>query len=121
MSKPLPPAPPAGPEDARRFPRFELFASVELAHEDTTLVLPARNISLGGMFLSADGNDLTVFPVGEEVEVMLFDALDEGQTAVRALATVVRRDAEGLGLTWASTDPVVARQLASLLARLNPL
>ena len=83
MSKP----PPAPPKDARRFPRFELFASVELAHEDTTLVLPARNISLGGIFLSADGNDLTIFPVGEEVEVMLFDALDEGQTAVRAMAT----------------------------------
>jgi hypothetical protein len=118
MAKPTPPAPPK--PNARRYPRYELFASVELHAADTTLVLPARNISLGGIYLSADGNDLAAVPVGLEVEVMLFDALDDGESAVRAMAKVVRNERAGLALTWSSTDPVVAGRLANLLERLSP-
>jgi hypothetical protein len=119
-SKPTPPSPPKK-KNTRAHPRFELFASVELRTDELTLVLPAKNISLGGIFLAADGNDLGALPVGDEVEVMVFDALDEGETAVRASAKIVRCDAEGVALTWSSTDPVVARRLANLLERLTPV
>jgi PilZ domain len=119
MAKPNPPQPPArASKEARQHPRFELFASVELHRAQETLVLPARNISLGGLYLAADGNDLSSLAVGEVVQIMLFDVADEGQPTVRADATIIRKDKEGLGLTWASTDPVIARKLATLLERL---
>ncbi len=120
MAKHNPPAPPARGQ-ARRHPRYELFASVEVHHGEATLVLPARNISLGGLYLAADGNDLSVLTMGDVVEVMLFDAIDEGKPTVRADAMVVRLDVDGVAITWASTDPVVAHKLASLLERLNPI
>jgi len=119
MSIPTPPKPPS--KEARRHPRFELFATVELHHGEETLVLPARNISLGGLYLTADGNDVTHLAVGDIVEVTLFDAIDEGKPFVRGDAQVVRQDEDGVALTWASADPVVARKLASLLERLNPI
>ena len=119
---PTPPSPPKKKDkDLRVHPRYELFASVEVHADDVTLVLPARNISLGGIYLAADGNDLDALPVDEEVEIMVFDALDEGETAVRAMAKIVRRDREGVALTWATTDPIVARKLAGLLERLTPI
>jgi hypothetical protein len=117
MAKQSPPQPPT--REARRHPRFELFASVELRHDEETLVLPARNISLGGLYLSADGNDLATLEVGETVQIMLFDVADEGQPAVRADATIIRKEEAGMALIWASTDPVVAHKVASLLERLS--
>jgi hypothetical protein len=120
MSRPIPPAPPK--KNSRKHARFEIFATVEIHHGDETLVLPARNISLGGLYLSADGNDLGKLAVGALVEVTLFDAFDEGKLFVRGMAQVVRQEPkEGIALTWASTDPNVAHKLASLLERLNPI
>jgi hypothetical protein len=121
MAKPNPPQPPTrdASKEARRHPRFELFASVELHHGEETLVLPARNISLGGLYVAADGNDLGALEVGETVQIMLFDIADEGQPAVRADATIIRKEAEGMALIWASTDPIVAHKVASLLERLS--
>jgi hypothetical protein len=120
MAKPTPPKPP--PKNSRKHPRFELFATVELNKGAETLVLPARNISLGGLYLGCDGNDLSHLSLGDIVEVTLFDAIDEGKPYVRGDAQVVRHEGEaGIALTWASADPVVARKLASLLERLNPI
>jgi hypothetical protein len=114
-----PPKPPPKKE-TRKHPRFELFATVELKHGEETLVLPARNISLGGMYLAADGNDLSLLKVGEEVGVTLFDALNEAQPYVRGQAQVVRHEGKaGLALSWTSSDPVIARKLVSLLERLS--
>ncbi len=84
-----------------------------------TVVLPARNISLGGLLIDADGK-LKGFSVGDVVEVQLFDMSEDGESAVRADASVIRNDGKGLALSWASTDPVTARKLADLLQRLNP-
>jgi hypothetical protein len=120
MAKPTPPKPP--PKNLRKHPRYELFATVELNLGEETLVLPARNISLGGLYLASDGNDLSHLSVGAIVQITLFDALDEGKPYVRGDAQVVRHEGKtGLALTWASSDPVVARKLASLLERLNPI
>ncbi len=114
---PNPPPPPK--KDLRVHPRYELFATVELRRGEETLVLPARNISLGGLYLEADGNDLSQIAPGEIVEIMLFDAIDEGRVEVRADAQVLRHQPDGIALTWASTDPIIARKLAALLERLN--
>lgn len=107
-------------KETRRHRRYDLLASVELRRGAERLVLPARNISLGGLYLSADGKDLTRIAVSDVVEVMLFDLADDGEPAVHADAQVIRNDGKGLALSWASTDPVTAGKLAVLLERLNP-
>lgn len=111
------PPPPPRP-NARKHPRFELMAGVEVHTGDETLVLPARNLSLGGIFLTADGNDLSRLALGTTVELLVFNAADESHPAVRAHAEVVRHDDSGVGLRWREgTD---AKQLSSLLEALRP-
>ena len=108
-------------KNQRRHPRFELFASVELHQDRETVVLPARNLSLGGMSLSADGHDLSHFEHGMVIDVLIFDALDENTEPVRSSARVVRHDPDGsMALMWNATDPKVASLLASLLQKLKP-
>lgn len=109
-----PPAPPQ-PKDARRHPRFELFASVELERDGETVILPARNISLGGVYLEADGHDLGEFAVGGAVAVQVFDAVNESQPPVHLDGHVVRHDGTGMALMWAPSDPQAALQLGRLL------
>jgi hypothetical protein len=110
----VPDKPPPPPSNKREFPRYELMASVELREGEETVILPARNLSLGGMYVGADGNDLRHFGIGHEVEVMVFNAADENHPAVRAKAKVVRFDGEGLALKWQS-DRETQSQLTQLL------
>ena len=108
-------------KNKRKHPRFELFASVELRQEGETVVLPARNLSLGGVSLDADGHDLRRFPDGMIIDVLIFDAQDENNPPVRSPARVVRHDRDGtMALMWNATDPRVAELLASLLTKLQP-
>lgn len=107
------PPPPPKP-NARKHQRYELLASVELHHGSETLVLPARNLSLGGIFLGSDGHDLATLPIGHQVELLVFNAADEEAPAVRALAEVVRHDEAGVGLKWRE-DRETSKQIASLL------
>ena len=82
-------------------------------------MLPARNISLGGVYLAADGHDLGALELGMEIEVLVFDALDESRKPVRLVGEVVRLDEHGVALMWADSDPDVARGVARLLHRLQ--
>jgi hypothetical protein len=97
-----------------------MFATVELHAAEETLVLPARNISLGGVYLTADGHDLAMLELGMELEVLVFDALDESRRPVKLTGEVVRVEADGVALMWADSDPDVARNVARLLHRLQP-
>jgi hypothetical protein len=97
-----------------------MYASVELHAADEAIVLPARNISLGGVYLSADGHDLAAFEVGLELEVLVFDALNEKRKPVRLVGEIVRHDGDGIALMWADSDPDVAIKLAKLLDQLQP-
>jgi hypothetical protein len=108
------PPPPPKPKNTRQHPRHELMASVEVHHGSDTLVLAARNLSLGGIFLAADDNDLTQLALGTNVELLVFNAADEESPAVRALAQVVRHDEGGVGLKWKS-DPETSKQVTALL------
>ena len=84
-------------------------------------MVPARNLSLGGVSLAADGHDLSHFDNGTVIDVLIFDALDENTAPVRASARVVRHDPDGsMALMWNATDPKVASLLASLLQKLKP-
>jgi hypothetical protein len=107
-----PPPPPRN--NARRHQRFELMASVEVHKGDETLILPARNLSLGGIYLANDGNDLTPFKVGTSVEILVFNAADETHPPVKAGASVVRHDMGGIALKW-HEDADASLKLASLL------
>jgi hypothetical protein len=113
---PTPESPPPPPsKNTRRHPRFEMYASVELHSAKESMILPARNISLGGVYLSADGHDLGGFPVGAEIDVMVFDALDEAHRPVRLRAAVMRHDDDGMALMWTSSESNAALELARLL------
>jgi hypothetical protein len=114
------PPPPPRKKENRRHPRYELFASVEITRGDETLILPARNLSLGGVSLAADGNDLSRFAVGAEVSVDVFDLSDETRPPVRAPAVVLRHERGAVALMWRGEDPRVARDLALLLEVLKP-
>ena len=105
--------------DLRRYPRFELLAQVELHRGDETLILPARNLSLGGILLGSDGNDLSHFEIGGSVDLQLFDARDETQPPLRALARVVRRAVDSLALSFVESDEV-KRRLRELIATIQP-
>ena len=119
MQPPAAPPPPP-PKDTRKHARLELFASVELHAERETLILPARNISLGGVYLTADGHDLAAFPDGSELEVQVFDALNEQSRPVRLRATVVRHDQAGMALMWSKSDGEDTAALARLLDSMRP-
>jgi hypothetical protein len=114
------PPPPPKKKDTRKHPRFDLFASVEVHGAGETVILPARNISLGGVYLTADGHDLGTFAVGLELEVLVFDALDDKHEPVRLAGQVVRHDEMGIALSWADADPDTAQKLDKLLSSLQP-
>jgi hypothetical protein len=111
----LRPPPPPRP-NLRRHPRYELLASVELHLDggDETVILPARNLSLGGIFLGHDGHDLSRLEIGSQVELLVFDATNEESPPVRAKAMVVRHDEGGIGLEW-KRDPGTSKQVKELL------
>jgi hypothetical protein len=117
MASSSPPPPPK--KNSRKHQRYEMFASVEVHGGRETVILPARNISLGGVYLTADGHDLGTFPVGSRLEVLVFNALDDRQQALRVAAQVVRHDAMGMALMWAYADPQIAYQLGALLETLQ--
>jgi hypothetical protein len=96
-----------------------MYASVELKAASETMILPARNISLGGVYLAADGHDLSGIAVGSRIDVQVFDALDEGKQPVRLDARVVRCDERGMALQWLSVDALEASELSKLMDSLK--
>jgi hypothetical protein len=117
-----PPPPPAtrATSATRAHPRFELLATVELRDADETVVLPARNLSRGGIFLASDGNDLRRFAVGSTIELLVFDGNNEEHPVVRGRAAVVRHDGAGMGLRWLDnpeTDAALVKLLTALKSR----
>jgi hypothetical protein len=113
-----PPPPPAPKKNTRAHERYELLASVELRDADETVVLPAKNLSRGGIYIGADGNDLKRFAVGTMIELLVFDATREDRPVVRGRAAVVRHDEGGMGLRWID-DPETDAALVQLLKTLK--
>jgi hypothetical protein len=78
-------------------------ASVELHQGDETLILPAKNLSLGGIYVGADGHDLSRYPIGTGMELLVFDVTDETRPSVRGAAEVVRHDEGGMAMRWSES------------------
>jgi hypothetical protein len=118
MASPSSPPPPPK-KNSRKHERYEMFASVEVHGSTESVLLPARNISLGGVYLTADGHDLSAFAIGAQLEVLVFDALDDRQEPVRLMGQVVRHDQMGMALMWAYADPDLAFKLGALIESLQ--
>jgi hypothetical protein len=111
--------PPHPPKSTRRHPRYTLFASVELKKANETLVLAARNISLGGVLLEADDHEIERFPLGGVVDIHLCDAFDPESPAWHAQAQVIRHEHDAMALMWVGDDPDTLHQLDGILRRMK--
>ena len=102
--------------EKRKDPRLELYASVRLERAGERLLLPVKNISLGGVLLATGGQDLTGFPVGSRHQIVVFHPDDPGKHAT-VKADVVRLDEVGMALSWPSE---LARATIALLLEALP-
>ncbi len=91
---------------------------MEIIGKEETLILEAINISLGGVFLSSDGQDLSEYQPGAPVDVLIFDPHSMARHAVRTPAKVVRHEPNGIALQW-EVDEAVSHHLGRLLKALN--
>jgi hypothetical protein len=105
--------------EQRRYPRFELFAHVQLKRDRELLMLTTRNLSLGGLLLAAEGHDLSGFPVGSNVDVQLFTTADQQRPTVCGPARIVRHEKDAVALAWTTLDPRVTQVLITMLAALQ--
>ena len=108
------------PSEQRQHPRFEVFASVELKRGDDTLVLAVKDISLGGIYVSADSHDVGALKIGSIHELHVFDALDASGPAVFRRAVVVRHTSEGVGLSWTGGGDGSLEKLVERLTKKGP-
>jgi len=106
--------------DKRRHPRRALLASVEVTLAKGTLLLPVRNLSLGGVSLAGAGADLARLELGAILPVQVFDISDGTRAPVRASARVMRHDRDAVALMWTGDDPRTMTELAELLEALKP-
>lgn len=101
----------------RRRARVHLQASVLLKGSGGKhIVLPVRDMSLSGLFLSAEGHDLSSLPVGTPLEFMLF-ASDDVKNEVDVKAKVVRQAPDGIAIDW-SEDLTATYKIALLMETL---
>ena len=103
--------------EKRKDPRHELYASVRIERAGERLLLPVKNISLGGVLLATDGQDLSGFPVGSRHPIVVFHPDDPGKHAT-VKAEVVRHDEFGLAFNWPSE--LARATIALLLESLPP-
>lgn len=92
---------------------LDIPASLCLYHMETSHLGAITNISLGGCFFPFDGE----LPVGEQCDVTI--AVGEGlQTEKVAVSgTIVRQDAQGVGICFTDTSPACTLQLEKIIAR----
>lgn len=72
---------------------------------------PARNLSLGGLFVSLAADELPAVKAGSVLHVFV----SFGAVSFTARATVQRRDSNGAGLRWVGESDRVRRSVESLL------
>lgn len=88
------------PEKRRHF-RVVFTRSVKLYFQGTLRgQFPARNLSIGGMFL--DG--ITDIPVGESCRLELYETGQRSSLILKFNGVVVRREAGGIGVKFSSME-----------------
>lgn len=134
MTRRATPPPPPGSE-RRRHPRYEVLAQVEIRGGESTLVVPVRNISAGGLYVDLESHDprglgpglapgqrATIFldaseagnepdlAVSREAEILRIDQADAhagGDAAARGRA--------GMALRWTLAEVEVVERLERIL------
>jgi hypothetical protein len=127
--KPRPRPTPTPPP--RQHPRVDIDVSVKLrrfsVHEVSgagmtveahTMSLPARNISIGGLYVVAKGSAHKELTVGSVVMVTVSLARD-ASLAFRMRAVITRRDDAGMGLRWIADHKPGEHSVQSLLDAVN--
>ncbi len=116
-------------QDRRRHERFLIVADVRVAASGgRTDRLAAHDISLGGVFLHADLDDVPHYPVGMLCDLALFPSEEmpvhrDGGVTVHAQGRVVRRDSgnrerpPGLGVAFETLDDDNLDRLRALVRR----
>jgi hypothetical protein len=83
---------PPVPKENRSYKRFNCELDVEFFYDEWPHKGIIGNISLSGLYLKTNGP----FTIGKEIQVALFSpTLDKG---CRMNGTIIRRDAEGMGI-----------------------
>jgi hypothetical protein len=126
MTRRAKPPPPPGSE-RREHPRYEVLAQVEIRGGDSTLVLPVRNISAGGLYIDLESHDPDglgpALGPGQRATIFL-DASEGGndpELAVTRDAEILRIDKAGPGgragmaLRWTLAEVEVIERLACIL------
>jgi len=114
-------------DNRRRHERYNVYAQVELAHDGELVILPVRNLSLGGAFVEAPIGEYPKIKVGSRFEVALSlgDDLDEEDGAplpsvsCRCFGKVARRDRAnppGFALIFEQLTPAELKNLRELIA-----
>ncbi len=116
------------PIDRRQYARHETKVSVRLLRHDVgddgsggvalasqEMSRPARNLSLGGIFVAVTRNELPQVTAGSVVRVSVSTPLGPGGS-FQTRAAVARRDDAGLGLRWIEQSDRFRRALETLLA-----
>ena len=116
----MPKPPPLPDHERREHPRFHLLAQVQVKRSSEILILQARNVSFGGLFLEGNPKDYPQLGVGMEVDISLAPEDDpEGQTIqMRArIARIERTGQLGFGLSIIRIDANSQGRLNALIRR----
>jgi hypothetical protein len=114
MAKPPPLA-----SERRQFPRVDVMAQVQCRTGGEVMVLQARNVSAGGVFLEGAAKDHPQLVVGVEVDLVLFTA-DAPETSIELVCKVVRH-AKGDPATPPGFGLSITRVTPDNLAKLRTL
>ena len=116
----MPKPPPLPHDDRREHPRVNLLAQVQVKRSSEILLLQARNVSFGGVFLEGNPKEYPQLGVGMEVDLSLTPEDDpEGQTIeMRArVARIDRTKPTGFGLSIIRIDANSQGRLVALIRR----
>jgi len=111
-----------GQANRRDHPRSELLAQVQVRRELEVHIMPAFNISGGGVFVQGEPTDYPELQPGTELELVIFDADDPSRDDVSVRAAVARTEqrpglAHGFGLRFVGIDHVAWQALQRLISR----
>jgi hypothetical protein len=109
--------------ERRRHERIRIRAEVHLVQDGREAHFVARDVSLGGAFVSGGGHAVGVdLAAGRRVKITLlphedapYHAEDGDGAAFRARARVVRSDATGVGLSFEEIDVENLARLRALV------
>lgn len=127
MTQRAKPPPPPGSE-RRQHPRYEVLAQVEIRGGENTLVVPVRNISVGGLYVDLDDHDPNTLgssiAAGQRATIFL-DASDGNEDLVISRdADILRIDRPevgrgGMAMRWAEIAPEEAERFTRVLTAMR--